>query len=337
MYRSNSDVRIEDVQRPKIGPGELLVKVMACGICGSDVMEWYRIKKAPLVLGHELTGEVIEVGKDVSDFAVGDRVVVTHHVPCNSCHYCHSGHHSVCDTLRTTNFYPGGFSEYLRVPSINVERGTFKLPDAVSFEQGTFIEPLGCAYRGQRLAGFKPWMSVLILGSGMTGLLFVKLLRAIGARNIITTDINEFKLSKAREFGADTTINASDNIPERVRESNDGRLADMVILCSGATQAVESSFQCVGRGGIILFFASSLPGVDISFPLARLWKDEVTTVTSYAASPFDLKAAMTLIDSGKVRVEDMITHRFPLGETQKGFGLAAKSEESLKIIIEPQK
>ena len=337
MYYSNSDVRVEEMPKPEIGPEELLVKVEACGICGSDVMEWYRIKKAPLVLGHELAGDVIEVGENVQDFTVGDRVAVTHHVPCNICVHCLSGHHSVCDTLRTTTFYPGGFSEYLRVPAINVDRGTFKLPAEMSYEEGAFLEPLGCVYRGQRLAGFKPGMSVLILGSGITGLLFVKLLKAMGAGVIATTDINDYKLKKARQFGADHTFNATEDVPERFREVNDGKLADFVVLCSGVTPAVQTAFDSVGRGGIILFFAPPGPGVKIEFPLARLWKDEVTTVTSYAASPLDLRKAMELIRTGRVVVEDMITHRLPLAKAKKGFELAAISEESLKIIIEPQK
>src|SRR3990172_3126445 len=152
-YYNNKDVRIEEMPVPKIAPGEILVKVIASGICGSDVMEWYRIKKAPLVLGHEITGEVVEVGKDVKRFKVGDRVSVAHHVPCNTCHYCLNGNYSVCDTLRSTNFDPGGFSEYLRIPQINVDRGTFLLPDKVSYEDGTFAEPLACVLRGQRIAG----------------------------------------------------------------------------------------------------------------------------------------------------------------------------------------
>ena len=133
MYYSNKDIRIEEMPRPKIGPEEILVKVMACGICGSDVMEWYRIRKAPRVLGHEMTGEIVEVGKNVKNFKVGDRVFVSHHVPCNTCRYCLSGNHTACETLHTTSFDPGGFSEYVRVPPINVDRGTFLLPEEISF------------------------------------------------------------------------------------------------------------------------------------------------------------------------------------------------------------
>ena len=153
MYYNNRDVRIEEMQTPHIGPGELLVKVMASGICGSDVMEWYRIKKAPLVLGHEIAGEIVAVGEGVKRFKAGDRVTVAHHVPCNTCHYCLNGHYSVCETLRTTNFSPGGFSEYTRIPQINVDRGTFILPDEVSYEEGTLLNHwlVHCLDRGRQV------------------------------------------------------------------------------------------------------------------------------------------------------------------------------------------
>ncbi|MCH8282531.1 MAG: alcohol dehydrogenase catalytic domain-containing protein, partial [Chloroflexi bacterium] len=152
MYYNNLDVRVEEMPVPQIGPGELLVRVRASGICGSDVMEWYRVARAPMVLGHEVAGEVVQVGEGVERFNEGDAMVVTHHVPCNACHYCLSGHHTVCDTLRETSFDPGGFAEYLRVPAINVDRGVFKLPGGLSFEEASFAEPLACVLRGQQRA-----------------------------------------------------------------------------------------------------------------------------------------------------------------------------------------
>lgn len=141
MYFNNQDVRLEEMPKPKIGPGEFLMKVVACGICGSDTLEWYCIKRAPLVLGHELTGEIVEVGKGVKHYKVGDRVFVSHHVPCGKCRYCLDGQHTVCETLRMTNVDPGGFAEYVRVPKINVQNGTYLLPEEISFEEGAFIEP----------------------------------------------------------------------------------------------------------------------------------------------------------------------------------------------------
>ena len=150
VYHNNNDVRIEEVPKPNIGPNEILLKVMASGICGTDVVEWYRIPKAPRVLGHEATGIVSETGKNVKKYKVGDRVFVSHHVPCNICDYCKKDSHTACETLHTTNYFPGGFSQFIRVPKINVETGVYKLAPDMSFEEGTFIEPLACAVRGQR-------------------------------------------------------------------------------------------------------------------------------------------------------------------------------------------
>ena len=181
MYYNNRDVRLEQVPVPKIGPGELLIKTRASGICGSDLMEWYRIKKAPLVLGHEITGEVSEVGEGVNDFKVGDRVFSSHHVPCGRCRYCLSGHQSVCDLLRTTHFDPGGFAEYIRVPKINVELGTLQIPDTMTFDEGSFIEPLACVVRAQRFARMTAGQTVLVIGSGISGLLHIQLARGRGA------------------------------------------------------------------------------------------------------------------------------------------------------------
>jgi L-iditol 2-dehydrogenase len=167
MYYSNQDVRLEEMPTPQISPGEVLMRVEASGICGTDLLEWYRRHKAPLVLGHEVAGVITAVGDGVERYKEGDRICAAHHVPCNTCHYCLSGHHTVCDTLRQTNFDPGGFAEYIRLPHINVERGVFLLPENVSFEEGTFVEPLACVLRGQRLARLEPGQTVLVIGSGV--------------------------------------------------------------------------------------------------------------------------------------------------------------------------
>ena len=201
---------------PKIGPGELLIKTRASGICGSDLMEWYRIKKAPLVLGHEITGEVTEVGEGVKDFKVGDRVFSSHHVPCGRCRYCLSGHQSVCDLLRTTHFDPGGFAEYIRVPKINVELGTLQIPDTMTFDEGSFIEPLACVVRAQRFAGVGMGQTVLVIGSGISGLLHIQLARSRGAARIIATDISDYRLKAALQFGADAAIHGAEDVPATI-------------------------------------------------------------------------------------------------------------------------
>jgi len=338
MYYNNNDIRIEEMPVPKIGKGELLVRIEASGICGSDVMEWYRIKKAPLVLGHEIGGEIVEVGDGIKKYKVGQRISASHHVPCNTCHYCLSGHHTVCDTLRKTNFDPGGFAEYVRLPAINVDRGVYLLPDEMSYEEATFIEPLACVLRGQRIAGFQPGKSVLVIGSGIAGILHIQLARALGASTIVATDIVDYRLKKAKQFGADAVFHAEKYTPDSLREINNGYLADLVIVCTGAEQAVEQSFQSVERGGTILLFAPTNQGVTIPLSINDLfWKNDVTLTTSYAGSPADHVIAMKLINAGRVNVKDMITHRLPLEETKYGFQLVAEAKDSLKVIIEPQK
>ncbi|HWN81917.1 MAG TPA: alcohol dehydrogenase catalytic domain-containing protein, partial [Candidatus Udaeobacter sp.] len=217
MYYSNRDVRLEERPLPRVGPGEMLVRVEASGICGSDLMEWYRKDKVPLVLGHEIAGVVAEVGTGVTKFAVGDRVVATHHVPCNTCGHCLRGNHTVCETLRRTHFDPGGFAEYLRLEPVHVDRGVLKLPDEVTLEDATFVEPLGCALRAQRRAGLLPGRSVLVIGSGIAGLLHVQAARAAGASPIVAVDMREPRLELARRLGADATILATDDVPARVR------------------------------------------------------------------------------------------------------------------------
>ena len=346
MYYNNQDVRLEEMPTPQIGPGELLVKVIASGICGSDVMEWYRIKKAPLVLGHEIAGEVVEVGEGVKGYKKGDRVFVSHHVPCNTCYYCLNGNYSVCDTLRKTNFDPGGFSEYIRVPKINTDSGTFKLPDELSFEDGTFIEPLACVLGGLNKSIFKAGQKVLIIGSGISGLLFVKLTRALGAGRIIATDINDYRLNSAKKFGADVIINAKpvpagvkqgEDVPEKLRQVNDGYLADLVVICTGAPAAISQALKSVERGGTILFFAPAEPNVNIPIPLWDIWRDGITMTTSYAGAPSDIATVIELLKARRLIVKVMITHRLSLSETGLGFQLVAKAQDSIKVIIEPQR
>jgi L-iditol 2-dehydrogenase len=337
MYYDNQDVRLEEMPTPPIGPGELLVKILASGICGSDVMEWYRIKKAPRVLGHEITGEIVEVGKGVDRYKTGDRVFVSHHVPCNTCPYCLNGFHTLCDTLRSTNFDPGGFAEYLRVPRINVDRGVFLLPGEISFEDGAFIEPLACVIRGQRLAKFRPGQSVFVIGSGISGVLHIALARASGAGRVIASDINEYRLKAARQSGADETIPAEAVSAAKIREINQGRLVDLVIVCAGSLSAYKQALKTVDRGGTVLCFAPIEPGVDLVFPFFDFWNDGITLLSTYGASPLDITTAVEWIRAQRLPLRQMITHRLPLAETGRGFKLVIEAKDSIKVIIEPHR
>ena len=338
MYYNNHDVRLEEIPVPRIGPGELLLRVDASGLCGSDVMEWYRVERAPMVLGHEVAGTVVEAGEGVTRYKVGDRLVVTHHVPCNACHFCLSGRHTVCDTLRQTNFDPGGLAELLRVPKINVDRGVLPIPDHVPDEAAAFTEPLACVYRGQRRAGLQPGQSVLVIGSGLAGLLHVMLARALGAGKILASDLVESRLEAALQLGAEAAILATEDVPARVRERNGGLLADLVIVCTGALPALKQALESVERGGTVLVFAPTDPGVDLPVPVNDVFfRNDITMTTTYAAAPSDLAAALELISAGRVQVERMISHRLGLADAGLGFKLTAEARDSLKVIIQPQR
>ncbi len=319
LYYNNNDIRIEDRPRPEIKDGELLVRVRASGICGTDLMEWYRIKKAPRVLGHEMSGDIVESRSD--KFKEGQRVFVSHHVPCNECKYCLSGNHTACEMLHKGNYDPGGFSEFVRVPEINVENGTYVLPDDVSYEEGTMIEPLACVVRAQRIIGVSEGQTVLVMGSGISGLLNIKIAKLKKA-HVIATDIIEYRLNMAKKCGADEVFNA--NVELNVK-------ADRIIMCTGAMPAFEAAFRYIDRKGIIMLFA--IPNRNISIPVEDFWRNELSIVSSYGAAPVDLEEALGLISDGRIDVSDMITHRLKLEDIQRGFKIAGEAKDSLKVVL----
>ena len=334
-YYNNKDVRVEEWPIPKIGKGEVLLKTHALGICGSDVMEWYRISKTPRILGHEVAGEIAEVGEGVP-FKKGDRIAASHHVPCYDCHYCRLGHHTLCDTIRTTNFDPGGFAEWIRIPAINVKHGIYKLPDPVSFDEATLIEPLACVVRGQRKVQIRKEQTILVIGCGIAGLLHLLLARCQGVRKTIACDISPYRLEAAKKFGADHVLKASEEVPSQIRRLNEDRLADVVVVCSGAESATRLSLTTVGRGGSVLFFAPQAPGQTIPLEMNDLfWERGVTVTSSYAASPADHRESLSLIATKQIPAGRLITHRLGFSEVAKGFEMVAAAGESLKIVIDP--
>lgn len=320
IYHSNSDIRIEERAIPKISDDEILVKAKFCGICGTDVMEWYRTKKGPRLLGHEMAGEIIESKN--KNYPVGKRVFVSHHVPCNACKYCLSGNHTACDALHKGNFDPGGFSEYIRVPKENADLGTYILPDEISYEEATMIEPLACVINGQKIVDVKPRHTILVLGSGISGLLHIQLAKNKGAK-VIATDIDEHRLDKAKEFGADKVIDAKGEIDVK---------ADRIIICAGSLSAYEQAFRCIDKAGKILAFA--VPSRNIEIPSLDFWRNELSIASTYGASPDDLAESLELIRKNKINVKDMITHKVKLEDIQHGFDLVANPKDNLKVLVE---
>jgi L-iditol 2-dehydrogenase len=332
-WYNNQDIRIEEVPTPTPGPDEMLVKVMACGICGSDIVEWYRLPRAPLVPGHEIGAEVVGVGQAVSKYNPGDRVFVAPKAPCMQCDYCKSGHYPACTGIKER--LPGGFAEFVLVPNALIEHGTYRLPDTVSYEQSTFIEPLACVVRAQRLAEVQPGQTVMVFGCGMSGLLHIKLAKANNCP-VIATDINAGRLKLAAMLEADMTIDAAENVAERLADTH-AKKADVVILSTSAMSAINQAWKCVDKGGAIVFFAVPGPDRQICIPLNDFWTKEIKILTSYYCGPPDIIDAIELIESGTVRVDDLITHRFPLNRTFDGFQLVLDGKESIKVIIQPNR
>ena len=331
VWYNNEDIRIEEVPRPKPADQEMLVKVISCGICGSDIVEWYRLPRAPLVQGHEIGAEVVEVGKSVTAYQPGDRVFIAPKVPCMKCSYCINGHFPACSNVKER--LPGGFAEYVLVPESLVANGTYRLPDNMTYDQSTFIEPLACVIRAQRLADVRRNQTVMVMGSGMSGLLHVKLAKSKNCR-VVATDINPQKLEFASIMGADITLDAAENVPERLAAANT-RMADAVILCTSAMTAVDQAWNCVDKGGVIVFFAVPHPDKKVTIPINRFWTRETRIITSYYCGPPDIEAAINLIETQTIKVDDLITRQIPLQDIAEGFRMVRQCRESLKVIVKP--
>ncbi len=331
VWYSNEDIRIEEVPKPQPGPKEILIKVMACGICGSDVVEWYRLPRAPLVQGHEIGAEVVEIGKAVTKYKPGDRVFVAPKVPCMKCDYCKNGQFPVCSSVKER--LPGGFAEYVLVPESLLANGTYLLPENITYDQSTFIEPLACVVRAQRLAEVQKNQTVMVMGSGISGLLHVKLAKA-GHCRVVATDISRERLEFADGMGADNTIHAVENVPQQLVAENKN-LADVVILCTSAITAVDQAWNCVDKGGVIVFFAVPHPDINVTVPINDFWTRETRIITSYYCGPPDIDTAIKLLESQTIKIDDMITQRLPLRDINRGFQMVTEGKQSLKVIIKP--
>lgn len=330
-YYGHEDLRVEQRPVPAISSGEVLAAVYACGICGSDTMRWYREpearKRGALNTGHEIAGQIVAVGAEVAGYKPGDRVIITHHFPCLKCTACLDGNETACEAMHTKHIDPGGFAQYVRILSSGISRGLYRLPDSVSYEEASFVEPLGCVVRAVRKMMPVKGRSALVIGSGLAGLLHIKLLRAMGAGRIIAADMNQQRLDAAVRCGADEGVLANGQLPS----------ADRVILCTGASAAAEQALECINRGGQIMFFAADGPDKKLQIPLTKFWISQPVVLFSYGAAPRDMTEALEWIASGQVKVGDLVTHRFPLEGLRDAFDLASNPREnSLKVIVEPQ-
>ncbi|MGA2192832.1 MAG: alcohol dehydrogenase catalytic domain-containing protein [Nitrospirota bacterium] len=341
LYSFN-DIRIEDWRVPEVEKGEALVKMRACGICSGDVMPWYIEKKAPLVLGHEPAGQIVAVGDGVENFKPGDMVFMHHHAPCMECPQCRKGNHVLCDTWRRSRIIPGGLAEYVKIPAHNLTHDTLKLPQNVGYIGGTLVEPLACVVKGMRRMGLVRGESVLVIGLGVMGMLFVILARHMGASKVIGADMVPYRLAKALELGAHDVVditeeNSRERLSEIFGESRSGidaaAGADRVVVGPGSIPAMAQGLACAGPGGTVLFFTPTPPGETLKINPNRLYFNEITVVQSYSCGPDDTKAALKLLADGVIPVEELITHRFPLGKAAQAFRLTADAKESLKAVI----
>jgi L-iditol 2-dehydrogenase len=343
VYRGVNDVRLEEVPVPEIGPGELLVRVHTCGICGTDLKKIATgSHSAPRIFGHETTGVVAAAGDDVINFRVGDRVMVFHHIPCGDCYYCKHKVFAQCPTYKkvgaTAGYEPsgGGFSEYVRIMGWIVSNGgVVRIPDGVSFEQASFIEPVNTCMKGIETLGLKPGETVLVIGQGPIGIILAVLARRYGTR-VITSDLFPRRHTISRTFGLQENIGASsDDTVEMVRVMTEGRGADAVILAVAGNGLIRPAMDATRPGGRVLLFAQTQHGEAVIDP-AAVCVDEKSLLGSYSAS-VDLQAESEKFVLGReMELERLISHRFPLAEAVEALKLAAHpKEDSMKIVIQP--
>jgi L-iditol 2-dehydrogenase len=333
-YHTNDDVRIVELPVPEIGPGELLVKVGACGLCASDVMQWYMRPRAPLYPGHEPVGTVAKTGVGVTQFVVGQRVFFHHHVPCMVCHFCRRGSFSQCPTFRSTRLDPGGLAEYVRVPALNVQFDVLPLPETLSFQAATLIEPLACCVRGIQRANIQPGDSVMILGAGSNGLMLALLARQRAAVRVMIADPIAYRRQRALELGVDAAFDPQQGpLVKQVSAANDGRRADIVIVTPSNVAAMRQGIELVGPGGTVLLFAPPPPGEVLPVSPHHHFFQEITLRTSYSAGPHETTQALELLHVGRMRAETIITHRFSLQDVAQAFRLVAHPGDALKAVV----
>lgn len=326
------DIRVEQTARPQPGPGDILVRARACGICSGDIMPWYIRRKAGTVLGHEPVGVVEEAGAAVREFKPGERVFVHHHAPCFACAACRRGEYVQCATWRATKIDPGGMAEYFLVSATN-QCDTLKLPDSVGDADGVLVEPAACVVKSLKRSGLKPGESILIIGLGIMGMMHVRIARHLGAGTIIGADLFEKRAARAKELGADVGIVVSgDNLAEQVRHATDGAMADVVIVGPGTARAMAAGIAAAGKGATVVQFTATPPDDELTVRPHDLYFNETRLVPSYSCGPDDTRIALDLVARGVVNARELVTHRFPLAQISQAYE-AAQKPEALKVIV----
>ena len=337
VVKSNSNIEIKNIENQSVGPGDILVKMRACGICGSDVEKVFgKYGQPSMRLGHEPAGIITQVGQEVSNFVVGDRVFTHHHVACYSddCHECSHGNETMCKKYYESNLEPCGLADEYIVPEWNVKHGgVIKIPDSMSFEEAAMIEPLACCIRAWNKFTYKNNDSVAILGIGPTGIMHALLAKLYGFEKIFCLDLNEFRLDFAKKFET-TTINSGDtNALEQIKSETANQGVDVVIVATSSLNALKDAVSFVRKGGTIVMFGVPSKGANVELDMSEIYSKGLTIVNSYAASDFDTKEAVEKISNKQINVSQLITHKYNLEECQQAFVHAKSGDNAMKIII----
>jgi L-iditol 2-dehydrogenase len=333
MVVPTGGVKVEDVPEPSPAEGEVLVKLRCCGVCGTDLEKVQGVGITTKILGHEAVGEVEEVGRGVSNISRGTRVFAHHHVPCRACELCERGKTTYCLEFAKHNLVPCGLAERFIVPKFNVDRGAIlELPDGLGYEEASFIEPLSCCILGLETARGSNARSVVIYGAGPVGLMMYMLLRRSGVKKIAIGDVSEYRNSFSRRMGCELVFNpTSQEDIEAVR----GAMAsgpELVVVATASSTAFEDATRLVGRGGTVLLFGAPKKGATGTIDLAPLFLNGTSVVTSYASSERETEAATRMLSEAQVPVADLVTHRFPLAESERAFAAAAE-QRCMKALI----
>jgi L-iditol 2-dehydrogenase len=328
-------VDVTETAKPSVGPGDILVKMQSCGICGSDVEKVFgKYGQPSMRLGHEPAGTITQVGSGISDLKVGDRVFTHHHVPCYSCHFCNHGNETMCPKYYESNLSPCGLSEEYVVPDWNVSHGgVLKIPDSMSFDEAAMIEPLACCIRSWNKFSYQKGDTAAIFGAGPTGMMHVMLAEANEFSKIFALDLNDFRLDFAKSLGAIPLKSGTPQAIQKILEETQNQGVDVSIVATSALSAVTDAIALTRKGGTIIMFGVPSKGATLSVDMSVVYSKELTIVTSYAASDKDTKQALDLISSGKVLAKKLITHRYTLAESQKAFEHAHTGQNAMKIVI----
>ena len=336
FVKGSSNVVVEDIEKPSLGAGDILVKMHACGICGSDLEKVFgKYGQPSMRLGHEPSGVITDIGSDVKEFKKGDRVFVHHHVPCYSCHFCLHGNETMCEKYYETNLSPCGLAEEFIVPEWNVQHGgVIKIPDSMNFEEAAMIEPLACCIRAWNKLSFQKGDSVAIFGVGPTGMMHVMLAKVHEFDKIFCFDVNDFRLEFAKKFDITETIKPTDSTGrQKILAETNNRGVDVAIVATGSLQALTDAIELVRKGGTVVLFGVPTKDATIDLDMSKIYSKEITLITSYAASDNDTNSALKLIDSSKIDVKKLITHRYSISDSQKAFEHAHNGSDAMKIII----